>query len=74
MTGDGHGLGLAGGLAGEALRRYAGQAELYALAVVSGLTDVDAITLSLSRMEAGVATGLGAVIAAGAAWIGSTLW
>jgi uncharacterized membrane protein (DUF4010 family) len=98
-------------LAGEALRRYAGEAGLYALALVSGLTDVDAITLSLSRMVdeglaatvaergiviaamantlvklglagviargrmgAGVALGLGAVIVAGAAWIGSTLW
>lgn len=39
-------------LAGEALRRYAGDAGIYALALVSGLTDVDAITLSLSGMAA----------------------
>jgi len=34
----------------EWLRRQAGDAGIYALAVLSGLTDVDAITLSLSRM------------------------
>jgi uncharacterized membrane protein (DUF4010 family) len=37
-------------VAGEALRRYAGDAGVYALSLVSGLTDVDAITLSLSGM------------------------
>ena len=44
----------------EALRRLAGDAGVYLLALASGLTDVDAITLSLARMtdgrlEAGVA-------------------
>ena len=39
-------------MAAEALRRYAGDAGIYALSLVSGLTDVDAIPLSLSRMAA----------------------
>lgn len=34
----------------EALRQYAGEAGIYTIALVSGLTDVDAITLSLTRM------------------------
>ncbi|AGY91822.1 hypothetical protein SPICUR_04190 [Spiribacter curvatus] len=37
-------------VAGEGLRRYAGDVGVYLLSLVSGLTDVDAITLSLSRM------------------------
>jgi uncharacterized membrane protein (DUF4010 family) len=37
-------------LAVAAVRQYAGSAELYAVAVLSGLTDMDAITLSLARM------------------------
>ncbi|MEX0386299.1 MgtC/SapB family protein [Spiribacter onubensis] len=99
-------------VAAEGLRRYAGDAGVYALSLVSGLTDVDAITLSLSRMAADgmqadvaqrgiiiaamanttvklglaagvgrgrmavlVGAGLGAVIVAGAAWVGvTTFW
>ena len=40
------------------LERWAGEAGLYALAVVSGLTDVDAITLSFARLsgDAGMLT------------------
>lgn len=37
-------------VAAEALRRVAGEAGIYTIALVSGLTDVDAITLSLTRM------------------------
>lgn len=37
-------------VAAEAARRYLGESGIYALALISGLTDVDAITLSLSRM------------------------
>lgn len=57
-------------LLGEALRHAFGDAGLLALAAASGITDVDAITLSLSRMSLGdvavpVAV-LGIVIAAAA--------
>jgi len=37
-------------LAAEALRRWLGEAGVYLVSAVSGITDVDAITLSLSRM------------------------
>ncbi|RZU98589.1 MgtC/SapB family protein [Spiribacter vilamensis] len=47
-------------MAGEALRRYAGDAGVYLLSLVSGMTDVDAITLSLSRMAS---SGLSATVA-----------
>lgn len=40
-------------VAAEAVRRYVGEAGLYALAGASGLADVDAITLSLARMAGG---------------------
>jgi len=39
-------------LLSEALKRHAGEAGLYLLAAVSGIADVDAITLSLGRMSA----------------------
>ena len=55
-------------VAAEGLRRSAGDAGVYALALVSGLTDVDAITLSLSGMAAdGLSAGVaerGIIIAA----------
>ncbi len=44
-------------LAAEALRRWLGEAGVYLVSAVSGITDVDAITLSLSRM-AGAELGL----------------
>lgn len=57
-------------LLGEALRHRFGDAGLLGLAVASGATDVDAITLSLSRMSLGDVTvpvaALGIVIAASA--------
>ncbi|PWG65455.1 MgtC/SapB family protein [Spiribacter halobius] len=37
-------------LAAEAARRYFGESGIYTLALLSGLTDVDAITLSLGRL------------------------
>ena len=40
-------------LAGEALRATFGEAGLYGLAAVSGLADVDALTLTLARMSQG---------------------
>jgi uncharacterized membrane protein (DUF4010 family) len=39
-------------LLSEALKRHSGEAGLYLLAAVSGIADVDAITLSLGRMSA----------------------
>jgi uncharacterized membrane protein (DUF4010 family) len=39
-------------LLSEVLKRHAGEAGLYLLAAVSGIADVDAITLSLGRMSA----------------------
>jgi uncharacterized membrane protein (DUF4010 family) len=39
-------------LLSEALKRHAGEAGLYLLAAISGIADVDAITLSLGRMSA----------------------
>jgi uncharacterized membrane protein (DUF4010 family) len=39
-------------LLAEALKRYAGQAGIFLLAAISGIADVDAITLSLGRMSA----------------------
>jgi uncharacterized membrane protein (DUF4010 family) len=50
-------------LLAEAVREWFGDAGLYALAGVSGLTDVDAITLSIARMAR---DGLSPGIAAGA--------
>ena len=38
-------------LLADALKRYAGQAGIFLLAAVSGIADVDAITLSLGRMS-----------------------
>lgn len=38
-------------VAAEALRRYAGDAGVYSVAFISGLTDVDAITLSILQMH-----------------------
>ncbi|QGM21553.1 DUF4010 domain-containing protein [Spiribacter sp. 2438] len=40
-------------LLAEAFRRWAGDAGIYLLAAISGLSDVDAITLSLGRMAGG---------------------
>jgi uncharacterized membrane protein (DUF4010 family) len=39
-------------LLADALKRYAGQTGIFLLAAVSGIADVDAITLSLGRMSA----------------------
>ncbi len=47
-------------LAAEALRRWLGEAGVYLVSALSGITDVDAITLSLSRM-AGAELGLSVV-------------
>lgn len=44
-------------LAAAAARQWIGPQGLFAVALVSGLTDMDAITLSVSRMTAGTAAG-----------------
>ncbi len=57
-------------LLGEALRATFGAAGLYGLAAVSGLADVDAMTLALSRMSQGdlaLASAVAGIVIAGAA-------
>ncbi len=57
-------------LLGEALRATFGEAGLYGLAAVSGLADVDAMTLALSRMsenDLALASAVAGIVIAGAA-------